>query len=119
MSDNVHCFSSLLVVLIGIGAFLYLGKSCSAHSREKRDSAQEGYLRAQTVDQKIVFFVFNLVWLIFVGGFWGFLAACSVALVSVVAAICGNNPWPYIYEMWRDIMDARSDQGMAPGNTSG
>lgn len=92
-----------MVAVIGICVLLYFGISCGAQKGQKAKSALEDFKSAKTWDEKLVCFVFNFV-LILKGGFWGFLTLVSLALLSIVSAICGHNPWPYYFEAWDRLM---------------
>jgi hypothetical protein len=99
MTESLLCFLCFLVAILGVGFFIYLGKSCSAQKGQTLSVAMDSYVRAKTWDQKLAFFVFNII-LLLKAGFWGFLAVVSVSVLSTVSAICGLNPWPYYFEAW-------------------
>ena len=104
MSQNVLCFLCVVVVLLAIAVFLYLGLSCGAQRSSKLDKARNSYSRAKTWDQKIVFFVFNVI-ILLKGGFWSFLTLSSFAAISMFSAICGQNPYPFYLELWDRFVD--------------
>lgn len=103
------CVLCLVVAVAAIGIFLYLGRACSAQKCQKLSDAMDSYRRARTWDQKRVFFVFNVI-LLLKGGFWGFLTVFSVGVMHLVVAICGQNPWPYYFELWDRLVNLLADK---------
>lgn len=101
MSSTLLCLLCFVTSLVAITAWLYLGLNSGAHKGggERLKRARKTYEKADTWDKKIVYAVFNSMFLLTVG-FWGFLVACGGGVLSVAAAICGHNPFPYYLEMW-------------------
>jgi hypothetical protein len=86
---------------LAITAWFYLGLKCGAQkgAGKKLKKARQNYEQADSWDKKIVYAVFNSVFLLKIG-FWGFLTTCAGGLLSLVATICGFNPFPYYLELW-------------------
>ena len=111
MSDNMLCFLVALIVFAFLGLLVYLGLSWKSSDRgdSKYAETKKGYESARTWDQKIVYFIFGVLYLVLVTTVLSFLLAVGGLAVSVLASICGNNPWPYLLEAWKEWLDSRKN----------